>query len=323
MCQMKALKNLFLLVFPCLVWVQFASAELNNDRRILDTFDAVAKAANTPLAIAAAVVAISKKNQLTSKPCPYDQICTDDIVLITMDTDLSPLGKKLIKTNVRVAKDPYDLNKGYYQVQEGGPDFRGFYYWVRPGRTYFFTATYYYVDEGAKQTQVSRFSESIYYKSRDDSHSSDSADEGPISPTIAKLMGLPPIPKCKSVRSPGQFCTNQVVHIYWSNDRGLRKSVISVDLYINQQFARHSHEEPYSESHFNEFYYILPDSKYTGIPISFQVKWNVMDQGVIPYHYENSQILISRYTPPWAFACTSYDSWQKCQYHWQNKNRLH
>ena len=77
--------------------------------------------------------------------CPYNQICTGDIVLIGFGKDdFARWEWTLISTRIEVAKDAYDLGKGYLPVQSGGPNFHGFYYQVKPGKTYYFRATYRY-----------------------------------------------------------------------------------------------------------------------------------------------------------------------------------
>ncbi|WP_252180419.1 hypothetical protein [Endozoicomonas sp. 4G] len=319
MYQTKALRNLLPLTLSCLIGTQEANAELNisaSDSQM----NAALAAATTPFEMSAAAFAATYGSESGQNGCPYNRICTGDIVLITMDTDLTPMGRELIGTRVRVAKDASDLSKGFRTVQQGGTNFHGFYYRVKPGKTYYFRAIYHYYKTGGKHTHFSRFTESFYYKSRGDIHNPGGGAEGPISPDEAKAMGLPPISTCVSDRSPGEFCTNQVVHIFWSNDRGRSAFITDIDLYINGKFVKNKHGPPHG-GNFQEFYYVLPYSKYNGDPVAFQVTWKLY----YPYlgqkytHFENSQLLLSQYTPEWAFACKPADSWQKCQSQPQNK----
>ncbi|WOG26013.1 hypothetical protein [Endozoicomonas sp. 8E] len=301
MYQIKTLKNLFLLTIPFFIWVQLVKAEPDN----IFTHDDQAS------------YAISASG---TNACPYNQICTGDMVLITMDTDdFISWNWTLVSTRVGVAKDASDLSKGFSPVQSGGPDFHGFYYRVKPGKTYYFKATYrYYKEDDKDKSDLKRAAVYFYYKSRGDAlNPVGSGAEGPVSPIEAKAMRLPPIPKCQSVKSPAQFCTNQVVHIFWSNDRGLDEdgsfnSVTDVDLYIDGEHVKHGKARDYDRGSFQDFYYTLPWVKTHGEPVNFQVTWTIRRSLIS--HYENSQSLMTRYTPALALDCKPTDSWEKCQH---------
>ncbi|WP_257280512.1 MULTISPECIES: hypothetical protein [unclassified Endozoicomonas] len=299
----KVIKNFFLspMVLSCLIVGQVANGQIDDSLTDSQKSSPVAAALDS------------------GTGCPRGQICTGNVVLVGMQTDMSSWNRYVIKTSVVVANDASDLSKGYRRVHTGGADFQGFYYRVKPGKTYYFKATYLTMDKS--EGRRVRFTESFYYKSRGDAlNPGGSGDEGPILPAEAKAMGLPSIPKCRSVLSPAQFCTNLVVHIFWDNDLGHGKRVLDIDLYVDNQHVKHGHGSHYrGGGQFKDFFYVLPHSKYVGIPVSFMVRWRILEQEEsCASYFENSQTLENRYTPGWAFACKSYDSWEKCQYRWED-----
>ena len=248
--------------------------------------------------------------------CPYGRVCTGDIVLITMQTDLKSFQQfkdgSLAWIDISVARDPLSNNKRYILVDRIGKNFHGFYYRVKPGEVYNFKATYHYY-KNQQSKILKEFSVYFYYKARGDASNPDGSDvEGLISPHEAQVLRLPAMPRCTQ-KMPGSFCTNQVVHIFWNNDLGPGKKVSSIDLYINGKYVKHG-DGPYFNGHFQDYYYTLPKSQYSGAPVSFNVTWKVEDmaQGGPP-HFEHSQTLRSSYAPEWADLCRPGDSWQYCQ----------
>ena len=254
------------------------------------------------------VHANAKSATFSANACPRNLLCTDDIVLITMSDFSTWKDATLLSTLIESSKNPADPTKDTFEVYRGGPSFHGFYYRVKPGKTYYFKATYYYQIRGGKTQHFSKY---FYYKSRNDAHHPPGDTEGFISPDKAKSIGLPKMPKCQ-LETPGQFCTNQVVHVFWNNHRSDDKHVVSIDLYANGKFVKH--EDAWYGAHFHDFYYTLhfPMDYLGSYPVRFQVTWRV-GPTYAATHYENSQTLVSGYTPMAASACKLSYSWQKCQ----------
>ncbi|WP_422136564.1 MULTISPECIES: hypothetical protein [unclassified Endozoicomonas] len=282
----KFFKSLLLFVLSCFAGMQVANAELNSHAKEHD---------GVPLSV-------------YSADCPHNQICTGDIVQIGMADFSAHSDITMVHTMVHVAKNAYDLSEGYTQMASIGSFLNGFYYRVKPGKTYYFRATYSYRESSGHLGRVTR---DLYFKSRDDSHNPGGyGEDGPIYAGDPGTIGLPSIPKCHS-GTAGEFCANQVVHIFWNNNRGQEARVIDVDLYIDGQHTKHG-DGPYYGGNFQDFYYVLPDSKYSGVPVRFQVTWKVWGWDSSA-HFENSQILVSKYTPERASACKLNDHWLKCQ----------
>ncbi|WP_257287154.1 hypothetical protein, partial [Endozoicomonas sp. SESOKO2] len=218
----KFFKRLLLLMLSCFVGMQVANAELNSH-------------ANEHAGIPSSVY---------SANCPYNQICTGDIVLISMADFSAYRDITMLRTMVFVAKDAYNLSKGYSQVASIGPFLNGFYYRVKPSKTYYFSATYYYRESGGHVEHVTR---DFYFKSRNDAHNPGGyGEDGPIYAGEPELIGLPSIPKCHR-ETAGEFCTNQVVHIFWNNDRGPGKRIQDIDLFIDDQHVKHEHGSYYKD----------------------------------------------------------------------------
>ena len=249
------------------------------------------------------------------QPCPYNLICTGDIVSIGMDVDdFAKWSDSAYEgAKVEIPKDPSSFirnpsiyKKGFDEIASGDEVFHGFYYRVKPNKTYVFRVVSTYI---SKRREKRSWDSYLIYRSRGDAHApSHVASEGAIDPNQARLSGLPAIPACHSELSPNGFCTNQVVHIFWNNYRGHGKAVDNVDVYAN---GRHIA----SGKGRHDAYYTLPADRYDGEPIHFSVTYLVRVINIGSTHYEHSQTFIAKYRPQQASLCQVKDSWETCQHH--------
>ena len=129
--------------------------------------------------------------------------------------------------------------------------------------------------------------------------------DGLIPAKEAEAMGVPASPACKA---PNEnyigVCHNQVVHVFWDNERPVLNDPISArshkyivlraNLSIDGQILSDAH----GDVGLNNYFYTIPDSKYND-PISFKVQWIVHDlsQPSTQQDIQQSSTLIRTFDP--------------------------
>ena len=259
--------------------------------------------------------------------CPYNHICEGDIVLFSWmstraaDDDIfNPVNGQAYagaQFYVSLADKP-NFPDDYKLVYMGGSDFRSIWYRTLPNTRYTFAVviriTYHKPGQTARKY---RFLDPIDFKyiSKNYDHSAPRLHNtlimdphtGVISATEATAMGLPKAPECKAGYAEHYICRNQIVHLFWNNDRGIgnygQKMVSGISLEADGKTVIYGGAER------TQFFYTVPATKYRGVPITFKLHYRVHDSATPAIFYnEDSQPLTMKFYPSHAGYCETWDS---------------
>ena len=279
-----------------------------------------------PLAMAGTLQTATPSSRSTPIDCPMNRVCSGDITLFSWDRKI--WGKDCYKGAefyVSTKPDPA-FPQDYKLVSKGGKDFHGLWYHTLPYAKYNLVlvtiACNVHIPSGKERVPEAFKYRSKAYDSLDKTAASDNTHEnvlitphdGIIATAQARSMGLPAIPICTAGNS-GHICSNQIVHLFWSNERPAihSPSTDSTHKYIVLR-ANLRHRWPSSircprcDATFNNYFYTIPTSKYNN-PISFKVHWMVHDvsQPITQQDIQVSSPLVRTYYPEYASWCTRWD----------------
>ena len=216
--------------------------------------------------------------------CPSEHVCWGDILSFSWNTNPNAIfeareapkwsyeGSAFYVNTTQGHWDSY-LPKDYTLVKQSsigtvvGRNFHGIYISVLPDREYSFAVNNAFRYKPAKVTYDDFPLRRIKYKSNN-SFKMDSL-------IIAdRMTPPPPVPKCESDYADMGMCMNQLVHLFWKNDRSdTNKNLINVTLFVDGKAVKSGW------IHFHDFWYTIPKDKYANIsgwsgnPIHVSVVW--------------------------------------------------